>query len=161
MKTLTNSELFDLFTAATTTHFKKRGRYLMRPAIIGETILTIVVGKLETMITVSEDSVVLRNILIGSSAETYVIKRDAFDKRYEIEEGKNYTIDGVFWNVAHAKGEIDAFMYTGDPIKFVASWGEEMLCEEGDYIARPKGSTPNDIYRIEKQAFAQTYSPVS
>jgi len=32
------------------------------------------------------------------------------------------------------------------------------LCEDGDYIAQPVGGSPDDIYRIEKQTFIQTYA---
>ena len=50
-----------------------------------------------------------------------------------------------------------AFCYHGETIEFVAPWGEKMLCEDGDYIASPPNGSPDDIYRIEKETFAQTY----
>ena len=41
--------------------------------------------------------------------------------------------------------------------RFMASWGEEMLVEEGDILAVPH---PNggEVYRIEQKAFEQTYT---
>jgi hypothetical protein len=35
-----------------------------------------------------------------------------------------------------------------------------MLCEEGDFIAQPVGGSPDDVYRIEKETFKQTYAEI-
>ena len=43
----------------------------------------------------------------------------------------------------------------------ITQWGEEMVCEEGDFLATtfpPDGK--NDIYRIEKSAFVDTYTRI-
>ena len=61
-------------------------------------------------------------------------------------------------------GKIWAHTVTADDIAmffpsnaFLASWGESFLVEEGDTIAVPY---PNggEVYRIEKQAMAATYT---
>jgi len=158
MKQITTAEKIEMFNAAVTQHFKKRGKFLYRTAIENETVLTIVAGKLETMKTVTTDSIVLRNIEIGSSAEMYIIDREKFVKRYDALD-EDYKIDNVIWRIAFAKGEIDAFQYEGDEsFTLVAIWNEPMLVEKGDWIARPKGGVEEDIYRIEKDTFKQTYS---
>jgi len=156
---VSKEEIKRLFDAAEIRHFKKKGKFLFRQALIGETILTIVSGKLETMKTVEKESVIIKNIEIGSSAENYVIDKSVFEKRYTVMD-QSYLIDNNKWTLALAKGEVHAFEHKGDPINFMAPWNEEMLCEDGDYIARPVGGDVNDIYRIEKDTFKQTYELV-
>ena len=156
MKQLTKEELFNLFTHATKNSFQKKGRFLCRKAVEGETVLTIVGGKLETIKKASKDEVVLRNIEIGSSAETYIIEENKFTKRYDLTD-KYHNIDNLPWTEAIAKGKVDAFCYHGKLIEITAPWGETMLCNEGDYIARPIDGDEKDIYRIEKNTFIQTY----
>ena len=152
----TKDEIFSFFESQPREWFKKRGLVLFRPAIQNETVLTIVVGKLEAIKTAGANEMILRNIELGSSAETYIIDKAVFDKRYEIQP-KQYTIDGQTWTEAIAKGIIEAFCYHGGTFEFVAPWDELMLCEDGDHMARPEGPNKSDIYRIEKNAFAQTY----
>lgn len=160
MESLSKIEIQELFethqTKGNVFHYKKSGDFIWRHGIHGETVLTIIAGKLETIKTVEVDSIVLRNIEIGCTAETYIVNAEKFNKRYDLN-GKTYKIDGILWIGATAKGEINAFEYFGETIKFTAPWGEEMLCEEGDYIANPIGGPVDDIYRIEKETFYKTY----
>jgi hypothetical protein len=65
---------------------------LFRQAIDGETILTIVSGKLETIKLAKDTDVILRNIEIGGSAELYAINEESFKKRYSIEQDKTLLI---------------------------------------------------------------------
>jgi hypothetical protein len=154
---LSSEQKLKLFNAHITGHYKKRGKFISRIGIIGETILTIVAGKLETMKTVTEPSIVLRNIEVGSSAETYIVPLESYNKRYYEDAGNSYLIDGHNWQVAFAKGEVHAFQYYGKSIIISAIWGEDMIVENGDYIARPVDGDQFDIYRIEKDTFKQTY----
>jgi hypothetical protein len=156
----TKDQIFELFETQDKKHFKKRGRFLYRPATKGETILTIVVGKLETLKKAQENEIVLRNIEIGSSAETYCIEKKIFDKRYDITE-EQHLIDNQLWIVCVAKGQIETFCYIGPTLRFMAPWNEQMICQEGDWIARPLGGDKFDIYRIEKDTFAQTYQEMT
>ncbi len=74
------------------------------------------------------------------------------------------------------RGAVAAVRVTADEIdlhfpqgRFVASWGAAMLVEPGDYLGVPMTAdqdlrlttAPSEIYRIEAQAFAATYSPRS
>ena len=138
--------------------YSKKGRFISRPAVIGETILTIVAGKLETIKTVSEDSVIIRNIILGGSAETYAIPLTTFTKRYKLLPAI-YTIDGLEWTEAIPNGKTKAFQYLSDEsISFMAPWGENMLMEKGDWLAGdPDDEMSEDIYRIEKDTFRDTY----
>jgi len=163
---ISKKDLFDLFESQERKHYKKRGRFLSRLAVQGETILTIVDGKLETLKVATKEDVILRNIEIGSSAETYIISKKKFEERYD-DAFEHHTIDGQPWFVVIAKGEIEAFCFghniTGtaalpEPIQFMAPWGEQMLCNPGDFLARPLPGDEFDIYRIEKKTFDLTYS---
>jgi hypothetical protein len=42
----------------------------------------------------------------------------------------------------------------------MAPWNEQMMCVEGDFIARPVPGDESDIYRIEKDTFFMTYKEV-
>ena len=167
MKQLTKQQLFEFFNANKKhiKRYQKRGIFIARPAIAGETILTIVAGKLETLKTASENDIVVRNIEIGGSAETYIIPLDVYSKRYE-ETSTKYNIDGKQWAETKAKGLIDAFQYTGDEeLNFEAPWladGKpvQMYCEPNDYIGRAVGTDDYNIYRIEFDTFTKTYFDV-
>ena len=152
-------EILSFFESQPREWFKKRGMVLFRQATPKETILTIVVGKLEAIKTAGENEIIVRNIEIGSSAETYIIEKPIFDKRYEVQI-KQYNLDGKSWTEAIAKGIIEAFCFHGETFEFIAPWNELMLCEEGDYMARPEGPNRNDIYRIEKKTFSLTYRKI-
>ena len=161
----TKSEIQELFRAAVedgrTSTYRKQGTFIARYAIPGETVLTVVTGKLETLKTCGPipDQIILRNIIIGSAAETYMVGADKFADRYDCDWfSQPMYIDGLLWHKAYAKGRIQAFEYMGSPISFEAPWGESMLCHPGDFIANPIGGNPEDIYRIERATFYQTYT---
>lgn len=160
MKQLSKQEVAQLFSQNNENlkQYKKKGTFLFRIADVGESILTIVNGKLETIKTAGNYDVVLRNIVLGSSAEEYIISTESFYKRYTILEG-SYTISGKEWQMAKASGEVLAFEYLGpDQIEFEPSWGGYMICNPGDMICNPLGGSPSDIYRIERSTFEDTYS---
>jgi hypothetical protein len=156
MKTLNREEIIELFKTLRPAHFKKRGRFLYRKAIPGETVLTIVSGKLETMKTAGDNEVVIRNIELNSSAESYVIQADKFADRYS-PGARLHAIDGLVWSECSAKGEVIAAQYEGETLTFTSPWNETMVMSSGDWIARPVGGEETDVYRIERDTFDQTY----
>lgn len=161
MKKISLEELIGLYHSNEKNRYKKVVSMLYRFASEGETILTIVNGKLETIKKAGNDEVVLKNLEIGGSAEEYIIKGESFRKRYiKSNEEESFIINNVTWEKAEAIGEIFAFKYEGETIKFDAPWGEEMLCENGDYIAHPVDGNDTDYYRIEKEAFNCTYKEI-
>jgi len=92
------------------------------------------------------------------------MNKDEVKSLFERHTKKNYKKSGIFLYRFPSENEtvdkVEAFCYHGKTIEFVAPWGEKMLCEDGDYIARPLGGSPEDIYRIEKQIFNQTYTEI-
>lgn len=122
-------------------HYKKFGEFKYRKAKVGEKIDTIIDGKKETQNVAKENSW----ILTGSEGEEYIIDNKTFKNRYEIIDEET----------AKAIGECWAFK-NREPLRFVASWDEEMIADPGDMIASTdkNGSEP---YRIEKTAFKKTY----
>lgn len=157
MNTLTSEELYKLFESSEKEIYRKKGRFLCRAAKNEETVLTIVSGKLETLKKSRPGDIIIRNIEIGGSAETYVIDDQKFNERYDLTH-ETMNIDQVEWTVCHARGRAEAFCYLeADPVKFVAPWGEEMICYFEDFVARPIPGDPYDIYRIERATFDQTY----
>jgi hypothetical protein len=154
----TKKDIFELFQSMLKHTYKKKGKFLFRKAAEGETVLTVVSGKLETMKVAGIGDIVLRNIEVGSSAETYIVQHETFLKRYDVASAQIAVVDGVEWGFANAKGVIQAAEYTGgDEIRFEAPWGEEMILQKGDFLANPVGGQPEDIYRIERATFDQTY----
>lgn len=160
MKNLSKKEIKSLFdeNKDNLSTYKKSGTFGYRHAIPGETVITMVSGKLETIKKAGKEEVVVRNLTVGSSAEFYIIGLDKFVSRYDVKPNvDNLLIDGQQWILAEANGKIKAFQYKGETISFKAPWDEEMICEEGDFIASPLGGSPDDIYRIEKETFELTY----
>lgn len=158
MQALSSPQLQELFATQVEADkvYRKSGTFLMRQADPGESILTIVAGKLETLKTAGADDIVLVNITIGSSAERYIIAREMFDKRYDLEAG-TIRLDGFEWRMASARGKIRGFFYAGPPIFITAPWGEQMMVQAGDFIGNPVGGKASDIYRVEREAFQLTY----
>lgn len=143
--------------------YEKFGKFLYRIAKSKETILTMVSGKLETIKTAKEykngsfgTEYILINIQVGSSAEQYMIDSKTFADRYRTIQ-KEFFVNGHKWQEAIAKGQIHGFVYEGESIRFKAPWNEDMILETGDFLARPIGDDLDDIYRIEKDTFKQTY----
>ena len=173
MNTLTKQELVSRFNQLKADgycsfHFKS-GRYLARPVIEGELIMTIVAGKLETLHVGKGGDIVLQNIMVGSSAERYIIEPKPYSKRYE-PTGDTFKLDGYEWAEVEAKGiaegvKVENGVWNPYPTFAIpAPWagGEDMLVNVGDWILRPilaDLSVPdeNDVYRVEQDTFKKTY----
>jgi len=161
MTTLSKQEKIDLFANMDKKEYQKRGEFIKRQADVSpdgipETVLTVLDGKLETIKESKPGDVVLRNIQVGGAGESYTVPEEIYNSRYT-NTGKAVYVDGKSWHRSHATGKVVAAEYVGDPITFEAPWGEQMLCESGDFIACPVGGDPEDVYRIEKKTFEQTY----
>lgn len=178
IKTLSKKEVKNLFESQKTKQYMKFAEVAFRFPFENETLVVTCGGKIETVQKIKKDQIVIMALGIGTEAETYAINLDIFQEKYEVckmpvepeswEENDFYQgelstqeiiyINNVEWTKARPipKATIDAFRYSGETFKFVAPWGAEMLCENGDMLARTIGKK-NDIYRIEKDAFAVTY----
>ena len=116
-----------------------------------------VAGKLETIKKANDGDVVIKNLIIGGSAESYTMDFSTFEKRYEVIDKESIYIDGTTYYWCKPRGQVYAFEYIGETITFKAPWDEDMVCENGDFLASPVGGKETDIYRIEKDTFNKTY----
>jgi hypothetical protein len=133
--------------------YRKRQNVVIRPAIPDEVVETVIDGERETVNTARAGDFVVR----GTKGEQYIISSETQAERYGAAVGA-IRADG--FREYEAKGTLHAFCYQGEPFKFVAPWGEDMIVNPGDYIGTPEIGSDH-IYRIEKNAFAETYVEVS
>jgi hypothetical protein len=106
-----------------------------------EKVITSIDGEQETVNKANEGDY----IITGVKGENYVLDPKKFNERY--------FIDG---NYAKTKPvEITAKQYKGKNMSFMAKWGEEMKLNYNDFLVR----NGNEIYRIERRAFTETYEP--
>ncbi len=101
---------------------------------------TVINGKKET----SNKANIGDYILTGTKGEKYILTPDKFKSRYEI-------IDNITAKTKPVK--IKAKQYSGEAMSFMASWGEEMILTNGDFLV----NNNDEYYRIEKSAFGNTY----
>jgi len=144
----TQEQLFDdVWSKSAPQHYTKKGEVEARKAVAGEKIVTILDGEVETSNTAKANDVVIK----GPKGEEYIVDSEKFAKRYE---GGNLSDD---FSKFKAKGETFGFEYSGQPIEFMAAWGEKMILKTGDFLCSPDKDKPGDLYRIEREAFGMTY----
>lgn len=158
--------------------YKKIGRAFVKKAAEGEVLETIFDGKVETTNTAGPDEYIVR--ADTAAKERYILPSAKFQRLYDqtpIEfddhpDAAELKAEG--FQAYKPCGRIVALEVDADVLaeyfpmgKFLAAWGSEMLVELGDFLAGPApvdgagGTVPavvGEIYRIEKSAFAQTYS---
>ena len=127
--------------------YLKQGAVNAKLAVKDEKVKTEIDGVVETVNTAKENDVVIK----GSSNELYLINIDKFKARYNVE--KELSSD---YQEYKAIGECFAFEFKGEGFSFIAPWGEEMIVENGDFLASPNAEI-TEVYRIEKNAFKKTY----
>jgi hypothetical protein len=132
--------------------YRKAVQARIRPAIPSEVVETVIDGVRETVNTAQPGDYVV----CGAKGEHYIIKAETLADRYGAPIGAP---DEAGYRLYPAQGIFYGFCYDGEPFKFVAPWGEEMIANPGDYIGiNALGS--NEYCRIEKNAFAATYVAV-
>jgi len=85
-------------------------------------------------------------IFSGPSKEQYVLKPAKVQKMYEGKIGQNLIPEQTPRQVA---------LYQGEPISFMASWGEQMVIKPGDYLVKEQDGS--GYYRIAQKEFEETY----
>lgn len=157
MKNYTAAELKGVFESQATKQYEKFAPVAYRSPYPNETLVVTCGGKIETVQKVKPDQIVVMAIGVGTEAETYAIELAIFKEKYKSTK-ETLEINREKWYKAKPvpKPTINAWQYYGESFKFTAPWGSEMICEYGDWIAQTIGKE-NDIYRIEKNAFAATY----
>jgi hypothetical protein len=129
--------------------YTKVGEFDIRPAVSGEQVESVIDGEHETVNTAHPGDFVVH----GVKGEQYIITADTLRARY----GEPLTApDPAGYRRYPVKGKLYAFRYNGEPIKFVAPWGEEMIANPGDYIGTHAIGS-NQYWRVEKTIFAATY----
>lgn len=153
----TQEEMIALFKTQKTDLYKKIGTAFARKAKVGEHISTEIDGEVETTNTAKENDVIMK----GPKGELYIVSTAKFKSRYEDTD----KLSDEFTEFV-ATGLIRAYQYKANhfSIKFIASWGEEMICKEGDYLATTvKNETDEnveEVYRIESSVFSITYKKI-
>jgi hypothetical protein len=133
--------------------YRKKGNLRIRAAAAGEVVPTTIDGEKETVNTAGPGDYVVH----GTRGEQYVITPQILAARYGEPIGP---VDAQGYREYPARGSCYAFRYQGAPDTFKAPWGEEMIINPGDYLATPAIGSDH-IYRIEKNAFADTYVEAS
>ncbi len=135
--------------------FKKKTTVLARPAVAGERIDTITADGKETTNVAKEGDFVVQNNT--EAKEQYILSGEKMKSRYEILEAHKSG-----WVIYKATGLVRAIEFNSaildlpEQMEFEASWGENMVLKEGDLICAPL-PTQNEIYRIARKEFNETY----
>ena len=96
-------------------------------------------------------------VMIGPSKEKYVLKQEKFPKLYQGKVGEVIIPEQNPRYVAKITKELLDKFNLGTTIKFIASWGEEMILKEGDYLVKVGDK---DYYRIAKLEYEKTYNEI-
>lgn len=141
----TQQEVIEIVKNNNPQKFKKFGDVTYRIAQEDSVLETFINGEKETQKKINKGDVIVKN----PGGEEYAPGNEKFYKRYILhEDGKTAT----------PKGESYGNYYHGQPIEFVANWGEKMICNDGDYLGSPDPEF-SEAYRIEKEEFKNTYKP--
>ena len=134
--------------------FDKFQRVWVRPAVIGEKIITNTSDGKETENTAKENDFVIQNQT--TAAEEYIISSEKFLKRYK----KGYHTKYGDWIEYIPTGTTKAIEFhphsldLTDPFYFEAPWGETMIAKKGDMICT---TDEIEVYRIARKEFEQIY----
>lgn len=153
------SQLFIPYLKKFGKHYIKSKRVWARPAKEGELIQTITSDGLETQNRASKGDFVIKNQT--KAGEEYIISGQKFKKRYEFDfelEGdyNSYTSIGTIWAIEVNK-EVLSELKLASEFYFQASWGENMIVKECDFIVTQEDF--NEVYRIARKEFFETYRP--
>lgn len=121
----------------------------------GEEIVTVIDGEEETKNTAKEGDVLIK----GIGGEKYVISLHTFKERYLTTDSKKVTKVPPTFTKFTSTGFAYAFQWKNPTMKFIAPWNEEMICNEGDFLATTS-LDDIEVYRIESNIFKKTYKEV-
>ncbi len=148
--------------------YEKFAMVEVRPAKLGERIVTITADGKETENTAKEGDVVVRN---GTGArELYLLSKEKLEKRYtRVGHSKSTTWEAntwsstpppdakaEIWELYTATGTCMAVVYDGPELSFIASWDEPMILRPGDMLCTPLPDK-GEVYRIALKEFGETY----
>lgn len=140
--------------------YKKFKEVYARRSVEGEKVETYIGGIKETQNVAKSGDYVVKNMT--DSEEEYILPSDKFQGRYEYKSRFDDT-----WDIYMATGKCRALLFDNEikeligkekEFKFIAAWGEEMICQEGDWLACPSAEGEvKEIYRIAGKEFQDTY----
>ena len=146
---MTQQEIIEIFKTLPYSEYKKFGQVNFAIAAHTQEVVTSINGEVETTNTAQEGDYIVE----GASGEFYVLTPAKFDKNYVVT-----TINPDHTGAASVLPQPRyAVEWTGENFKFTAAWGEEMICNKGDYLVAPQDLS--EVYRIEKETFLKTYQP--
>jgi hypothetical protein len=134
----------------------------VRPAMLGEVVVTLIAGEGEETQSppAKEGDMVVRNRCAETGNEQILVKSAVFAKRYE---GPIGPADAAGWTPYRPRGvdmRYSVVRAADGSFSFTAPWGEAMIARPGDVIVQDPHN-PTDTYRIAKAAFACTYEIVA
>ena len=148
--------------------YEKFQRAMIRKAVSGEVVVTVVGGKEETRNTADDGDMVVR--AMTKDGEEYILKEAQFKKNYFFDSPEDPNDQDL-----KSKGfkmykpnrcvtaiEVSEALAAKVGGSFMAAWGSEMVVNSGDFLASGSTSaagTVQEIIRIEKNAFKETYQP--
>eukprot|EP00746_Dinoflagellata_sp_MGD_P165830 gnl/MRDRNA2_/MRDRNA2_95332_c0_seq1.p1 gnl/MRDRNA2_/MRDRNA2_95332_c0~~gnl/MRDRNA2_/MRDRNA2_95332_c0_seq1.p1 ORF type:complete len:183 (+),score=33.35 gnl/MRDRNA2_/MRDRNA2_95332_c0_seq1:52-600(+) len=150
--------------------FFKFKRAFVRPAKPNESISTILNGQLETTNVAKEGDWIVR--ADTTDGEQYILTPQKFEALYEpaalpIENHpQKVMLEAQGFNAyAPKKSAVRCIEVTHEILdifpnkQFIAAWGQPMLVQIDDILAGKMDPDGNllEVYRIEKNAFAETY----
>lgn len=139
-------------------HYEKQKQIWARPAITGETIVTVTADGKETTNSAKAGSMVVRNLT--EAREEYIVSGDKFATLYE----QIGPADGE-WLRYRPLGEILALeisttliddLGVNPDFQIMAPWESPQRATLGDMFATPLPNC-NEVYRISRKEFAETY----
>ena len=146
--------------------YAKVARMHIRRVDEAGSLATVLQGKVETTNSYAAGDYIVH----GTEGERYVLTPATFEARYHTDTAVDtadpalaadgyrlYMPKGRVWAEQIADAAMLASTFPAG--KFIAPWGNEMAMEVGDWVASPYPAA-NQVYRIEKIAFANTYSLV-
>ena len=146
---MTQAEIIEGFKRLPYKTYEKFGEVKFETSQKVQEVVTVINGETETTNTAQIGDYILE----GVNGEKYVLTPKKFMQNYEIEEYSYSEMKGT----AKIKPQprFAAQWYISHQLIFTADWGEEMICNEGDYLVAPQDFS--EVYRIEKSVFEKTY----
>ena len=144
--------------------YQKSVKVDARPAVEGEIVISITEDGEETSQAAKAGQMLIRNMT--TAREEYLVDLDKFTPRYKNPE----PIDGEEkWQRYNSSGQVRAIQVTpeittllnvGSEFFIHAPWGTDQIVKENDFLVSTC-PTQDEIYRIAKDEFQQTYTLVS
>lgn len=146
----TQAETIEMFKELPYQTYQKFGKVKFAIAQHKQEVVTVLNGEVETKNIANKGDYVIE----GINGEFYVNTPTKFDKNYAV-----ISLNSGFTGEAEVLPQPRyAIEWKIQSFKFKAAWGEEMICNKGDYLVAPQDLS--EVYRIEQQTFLNTYKKV-